>query len=95
MKDMNIHEIKLSVSQIKKMQHAIGLDNPSQSKTKQVAYRNYYAAGDDPEWNEVVEKGLAVKRADPFCKGDYIYHLTAQGIEYLSSILGKEITVSK
>ena len=46
---MNISEIKLSVSQIQKMKHAIGLDNPSQSKRKPVAYRNYYAAGDDSE----------------------------------------------
>lgn len=92
---MNINEIKLSVSQITKMKHAIGLDNPSQSKKNPVAYRNYYATGDDPEWNEVVEMGLAVKRSDPFCKDDFVYHLNTHGIEYLSNIIGKKITVAK
>ena len=92
---MNISEIKLSVSQIQKMKHAIGLDNPSQSKRKPVAYRNYYAAGDDSEWNEIVEAGLATKRSDPFCKGDFIYHLNNQVIEYLSNIIGKKITIQQ
>ncbi len=92
---MNINEIKLSVSQINMMKHALGIDKPYHANKKPVAYRNFYATGDDPEWNEIVEKGLAEKRADPFCKGDVVYHLTTQGIDYLSSILGKKITVSK
>ncbi len=92
---MNYDEIKLSVSQIQMMKHALGLDNPFLSKRKPEAYRNYYATGDDPEWNDIVEKGLAEKRADPFCKGDVIYHLTTEGIDYLSSLIGKKITVRK
>lgn len=90
---MNINEVKLSVSQINKMKHAIGLDNPSRSKKEPEAYRNFFATGDDSEWNEIVGKGLAVKRTDPFCKNDFVYQLTPQGIEYLSNIIGKKIVV--
>ncbi|MDE5869453.1 MAG: hypothetical protein K2H18_04400 [Muribaculaceae bacterium] len=75
------------------MKHAIGLDNPSQSNKKPIAYRNLFVTEDDPEWNEIVEKGLAVKRADPFCKNDFVYQLTSEGIDYVSAILGKKIIV--
>lgn len=91
---MNINEIKLSVSQINKMKHAVGL-NMTQSEKRPVAYRNYFATGDDPEWNEIVDFGLAVKRSDPFCKDDFVYHLTEDGIEFLSKVIDKKIIVMK
>ena len=92
---MKLNEVRLSVTQIQKMKHALGLNRPNNSKMKLVAQRNFYATGDDPEWNELVEKGLANKRNDPFCKGDFLYHVSDLGIDYLSRIVGKKITVSK
>lgn len=91
---MNLNEVRLSVTQIEKMKHALGLNHPN-SKMKLVAYRNFYATGDDPEWNELVERGLANKRSDPFCKGDIVYHVSEVGLDYLSRIIGKKITISK
>ncbi len=82
------------MSQIEKMKHAIGLDRPNQTKQKFVAHRNYFATGDDPEWNEIVDLDLAVKREDPFCKVDVIYHLTEEGIAYLSLIIGIKIILN-
>lgn len=92
---MNLNEIRLGVSQIQKMKHALGLNRPTNSKMKLVANRNFYVTGDDPEWNELVERGLANKRSDPFCKGDYVYHVSELGVDYLSRIIGKKITVNK
>lgn len=83
------------MSQIQKMRHALGLYHPINSKMKLVANRNFYVTGDDPEWNELVERGLASKRSDPSCKGDYMYHVSEMGLDYLSRIIGKKITVSK
>lgn len=56
------------------------------------AYRNYYSTGDDAEWNELVDLGLAIKRHDPFVHKDVVYHLTRKGLEILSEILGISIT---
>ena len=92
---MNINEIRLSVSQIQKMKHALGLNHPTNSKMKLVVNRNFYATDDDPEWNELVERGLASKRSDPFCKGDIVYHVSEEGLDYLSRIMCKTITISK
>lgn len=88
---MNIEKIKLSASQIRKMKHAIGLDHDTQRRSKKNVHRNFYAAGDDPEWNDIVEKGLAVKRADPFNKNCFVYHLNEHGVKYISSVIDRKI----
>lgn len=64
--------------QANKARHALGL---TQSQT---AYRNYYLAPDDPDWNDLVERGLAVKRKSPVSP-DFIYHLTRRAaVSFLS-----------
>ena len=88
------NNIKLSQEQIRKMKHAIGLDNSKVKNGKYSAYRNHYSTSDDAEWNEMVNMGLATKRKDPFCANDVIYHVADKGISYLSSILGINITIS-
>lgn len=92
---MNLNEIRLSMTQIQKMKHALGLNHPFNTQKALVTYRNYYVTGDDSEWNELVDRGLANKRNDPFSKGDFVYHVSERGLDLLSEIMGKIITVSK
>ena len=60
--------IELSDAQVHKARHALGL---TRSK---VAYRNFYSCGDDPDWNDLVERGIASKRKSPVSP-DFLYHL--------------------
>lgn len=48
---------------------------------ERVAYRNYYSAADDPDWNDLVERGMATKRKSPVSP-DFLYHLTRQAAFY-------------
>lgn len=65
-------------SQIKLARHALGLPNK-----KNFSYRNYYCVGQGSpeyaEWEDMVNKGMAVKRimGEEYC-GDYFY-LTFKG----------------
>lgn len=92
---MNENEIKLSESQIHKMKHAIGFDISRVKRGKYTAFRNYYSCEDNAEWNELVYHGLARKRVDPFCKTDVIYHVTQDGMDYLSKLIGVKIVEDK
>lgn len=58
--------------QVDKARHALGLAR------QKVAYRNFYSTGDDPDWNDLVERGFAVKRKSPVSP-DFLYHLTERG----------------
>lgn len=75
--------IKLSSNQINKMKYALGLDRRKPGRSSYTPYRNAFFTGDDPEWNELVEQGLATKSADPFCSGNYAYFVTPAGIKQL------------
>lgn len=87
---MNKQDVKVVVSQIRIMKHAIGLgySNPDR-KGVYVPYRNYYDAGTNPnkEWEGLVELGLAVKR-DSTISSSTIYHVSKKGLEFLSDVLG-------
>ena len=89
---MEKKNIQLSQEQIRKMKHAIGIDNSKVVNGQYSAYRTYYSCENNEEWNEIVGHGLARKRCDPFCPKDVVYHLTKEGIEYLSELLGVKIT---
>lgn len=70
--------MNITQSQRDKMLHAIGgrLDGPGT--------RNYYCAGNvDPEWEILVEAGLAVLRDRGEEFGGIYYHLTERGYEAL------------
>lgn len=90
---METKEIKLSIEQINKMKHAIGLNvaRPN-SKRRYVAYRNFYDAGENPnkEWEELVELKLAIRRNSNISKS-IIYHVSKEGLLYLSDLLGISI----
>lgn len=89
---MENNKIQLSLEQIRKMKHAIGMDNSKVVRGEYFAFRNYYTCGDNEDWNEIVGHGLASKRRDPFSSKDVVYKLTNEGIEYLSKLLGVKIT---
>lgn len=76
----------LSLRQIKYMQHAIGLDHCSGrliKRGKHKTCRNYFDAGEeDPEWEDLVEKGMAIKHYR-----DGSYSLTIKGLEILERIM--------
>ena len=55
---MTNYNIKLSVEQIRKMRHAIGLTADTPANKMYTPYRNYYVTGKDPDWEELVEAVL-------------------------------------
>lgn len=67
--------IELSDALVDKARHALGLTRGKE------AYRNYYVADDDPEWEDAVRRGLAVKRKSPV-GGGTIYHVSATAKYY-------------
>lgn len=64
--------ITLTNEQVSKARHALGLTRQKN------AYRNYYTAPDDADWNDLVAKGLATKREWNGGR-EFIYHLTKRG----------------
>lgn len=57
--------------QVDKARHALGLTR------QRVAFRNFYSAGDDADWNDLVARGFATKRKSSVSP-DFLYHLTKQ-----------------
>lgn len=91
---MTDYTIKLSIEQINKLRHAISLtDTPT--KKMYTPYRNYYVTGEDPDWEELVEAGLASRRPDIFHKDDIIYSVTAAGCGVLQEITGIKINTPR
>ena len=77
---------QLNVEQLKLANHMTGLNR----KRIKFPYRNYfYSEGEVKELEDLINKGLAVKRAGGMRKNDIYYFLTKECIEML---LGKEIT---
>lgn len=72
-------------SQMDIMKHALGLNY------KHRPYRNrFFTLDTDPEWNDLVKKGLAVKGpAQPGNENHLYFWLTKPGVEF---VLGKEIS---
>lgn len=58
--------------QVDKARHALGLTRQKN------AYRNYYTAPDDADWNDLVDRGFATKREWDGGR-EFIYHLTKRG----------------
>jgi len=59
--------------QLDQMRHALGLNYG-----KEMTRNNYYTDSDDLEWNDLVEKGYAVKRSGWDDESAY-YHVTDEG----------------
>ncbi|AWB17241.1 hypothetical protein [Clostridium botulinum] len=77
--------IDITKTQRQNMKHCIGLDY------KKKPYRNYYCTSHkDENWNNLVEKGLAVKSSkEPNSYGCTCFWLSKQGVEF---ILDKSIS---
>lgn len=77
--------IEVTESQKDIMKHCIGLNY------KKKPYRNYFFTNhEDTEWNELVEKGLAIKSSkEPDSHGCIYFWLNKQGVEF---ILDKSIS---
>jgi len=77
--------MKLSKNQISMMKHAVANDPSGES------YRNYYnTVVPDQEWDDLVEKGLAMRRwylSDEM--GGVFYYLTGDGLRSLQKVLNK------
>lgn len=71
--------IEVTDKKLELMKHCIGLDY------KKTPYRNYFCTQeDDKDWNELVEKGLAVKGTKHPNNDEFIYFwLSKQGVEYV------------
>jgi hypothetical protein len=73
---------QLSESQLRKMKHAVGIEDEISGNYD--FYRNRYVVPSDPEWDDLIAKGLALKtRALDL---DY-YYLSEEGKEVIISLM--------
>lgn len=79
---------KLSLQQIEKMQHAIGLGREKLKKSRYSAYRNHFVVGKtDEDWEYLVGIGYATKRE--FENEKQIgYYVSNTGAKYLTCLFG-------
>ncbi len=81
-------DIKLSLRQIEKMEHAIGFSRDKIKKNKYKAYRNWYIVNQpDKDWEELAFIGYANKRLLDIEK-QIVYHVSELGMKYLGILLG-------
>lgn len=68
----------MTAKQLELARHALGLPNRDNR-----SYRNHFCIGtyspDHAEWEDLVSKGLAVKRTSDLWGGDDMFHLTLEG----------------
>ena len=77
-------EIKLSIQQIEKMRHAIGLKDGDLRHGQYRAYRNNFViTGEDKDWEELVSAGCATKRV---FDRQAIYCVSSEGAKHLSRL---------
>ena len=91
------NELKLSLSQISKMKHAIGLNNINQRPKDGnfSAYRNFYSCREeDKEWEELVIAGQATCQYVNWNQ-EYVYHVSQEGLDYLGKIFNIKIKEMK
>lgn len=84
---INLGQIPLTISQIQKMRHALGLSK----KKKDWGYRNYYNSGDTrlPELDDLCDKGLMVCELTAPWKGGFYYFVTEDGVRLMNNVFGK------
>jgi len=84
--------MNISDNQIRMMLHALGIEYtrngertiPNKTyRPKLNAYRNYYQINNDADWNDLVDKELAVQGTHI---GQNYYFVSHDGIEYLRSL---------
>lgn len=81
---------EITLEQIEKMKHAVGLDHKRPSRGKYEAYRNYSMYyEDEPTWEAIVGKGLAEKTVAG--KSSVYYSLNQRGLDLLGRIMNCKI----
>lgn len=88
-------DIKLSLRQMEKMEHAIGFSREKIKRNRYEAYRNRYVASDpDKDWEELVSIGYSEKREFEIEK-QIVYYVSEPGLKYLGVLFGCIIIESK
>ncbi|MCI3922450.1 hypothetical protein MO973_19645 [Paenibacillus sp. TRM 82003] len=72
---------EITESQIEQMKHALGM-NYAKLPTRNF----FYCELDDPEWNDLVEKGFAYKRPGWDDESAYFY-VTEAGVNHIFAII--------
>jgi len=77
----------LSLNQIKKCRHALGLTSVGAKKS----FRNYYNTGPirDGELDELVNKKIMTRRQQSKEMGGFYYFITDYGVSIFQEIFGK------
>lgn len=87
-----MNDIKLSLCQIEKMQHAIGFDRRNIKNMRYKAYRNRYIVSHlDNDWEELVSIGYAIRKDFEIDKL-IVYCVSEFGIQYLCALFGCNIS---
>lgn len=93
---MNEKYSNITITQLNLMKHALGLDQ-TKAKPKRgkcTVYRNYYCSyGKNDDWETLVECGVATYRVgNPgLYPSSIFYHVSEDGLELMSNILGFKI----
>lgn len=81
-------DIKLSLRQIEKMEHAMGVSHDRVKKRRYEAYRNrYIVSHPDDDWEELISLGYAIKREFEIEK-QIAYYVSELGMKYLGCMFG-------
>lgn len=89
----------ITIKQLSHMKHALGLDQhgAKPKRGKYTAYRNHFCTrGTDDDWESLVESGLATFNiGDPgIYPSSVFYHVSEEGLQFMSEILGFKIVES-
>lgn len=87
-------DITITVSQINKMKHAIGIKRDSIKRYKYTAFRNYYYLSEkNEEWENLINRGFAVKHISD--TGGNWYYVTKTGLQFLEKLMFIKIEEDK
>lgn len=85
-------DVKLSLRQIEKMEHAIWFERGKIKRNRYKVYRNWYIVNHpDDDWEELVFIGYANRRLLDIEK-QIVYYVSELGMKYLGVLLGCIIT---
>ena len=88
----------ITVSQIEKMQKAVGFKKNRVTGIKNRVmhcYRNYYMSTlkPDEEWEALIQLDLAYRTESAYMRGTIWYHLSEEGAAFLAELCGFERVV--
>lgn len=95
---MKLEEVAITISQLEKMRHCIGLDLNHQPvkrgrgmRPKFHSWRNYYVTGREEDKDLKRLQELEIVASHKFGENGTVYTITQNGFEFLSQLL--EITI--